>query len=246
MEGVFEKEYEIKYYDIDKYDKLTDLALVRYLQEISTLYSDTVDCGMDFANRTQIVWILIETYTKINRLPSKGDKVIYRTWSTGSKGLYAYRQYEVLDENNEVIAVSNSKWVLYSGERKRPIKVIDEVSNKYIHIDKNVVDSDFIHIPDSNKYDDIKNEVVKYMDVDTNWHMNNTNYLKYAIESMTDEFLDKYTIDEYSIKYIHQLKYNENMNICINKINDLEYMYYIKKDINEKSNCDIYIKWKQK
>lgn len=241
----YEDKYKIKYFDIDKDNYATPSSIIEYMQEASSSHGEVVGCTMKFMQEKSFAWILIEKCVNIYKLPKLGDDIIIKTWSCGSRSLYAYRKYQVFNKDNELIADSNSKWIMFSTERKRPIKLSEEIFSMYARLG-DVTEEGFVDIKDNKTYDKIIKQTVLYRDVDTNWHMNNTKYIKEAIESMDNIFLDSYVVEKYSVKYIKQLVYSDNYNICIKKISNTEYMYYINQDSQNKNNAEIYIKWKKK
>lgn len=248
MDGIFEIEYKIKHYDVDNTNKATILALAEYMQEAATISSEQCGLGRKYLQEKSEGWILLQSKVKIFSLPRLGDKIKVRTWPKKSKGIYIIRQYEILDEKDNQLCVSTSKWIIYSFINKLPVRLNDDILSKYTYSDRSVIEDTFNIIKDSGKYEKIVLQEVLYRDIDTNWHMNNIKYIRNIIESMDNEFLNKYTVDEYIIKYKHQLVYANKFDICINKVNEKEYMYYLKeKNVDLKdNNCEMYIKWKEK
>lgn len=248
MNEIFEIEYIIKYYDVDSSNKASVVSLIEYMQEAATISSEKRGLGREYLQARGEGWILLQFKARMISLPKLGDKIIVRTWPKKSKGLYLIRQYEVVDENNNVLCVATSKWIIYSFINKLPVRLNDEILSKYTYSDRSVIDDTFNTIKDNGEYEKIVLDEVLYRDIDTNWHMNNIKYVRDVIESMDNDFLNKYTVDEYIIKYKHQLVYSNEFDICISKINNQEYMYYLKeKDTDLKdNNCEMYIKWKEK
>ncbi len=249
MEGNFEKEYTVKYYDC-KDNYITFPTLIKYTQETSTLHASIAGCDMEYLNKNKIGWILLENHCRMHKYPKLGERIKIKTWVNDMQKLFAFRHYEIVDEHDNLILQSYTKWLLYSFEKMRPIKVPDEITNMYTYTDKTSIYIDNIDF-NMDTYDKIVQDVVLYKDVDTNWHMNNVSYINAVLESMNKEFLDNYEIAQCLIKYNHQLIYNTVFNICMKKINDLEYIYNIneeknEKEIKKKSNTDIYIKWRRK
>lgn len=252
MKGNFEKEYEIKYYDCKDKD-ITFSQLIKYTQETSTLHSALAGCNMEYLNKNKIGWILLENHCKMHKYPKMGEKITIKTWVNDIQKIYAFRNYEIVDEHNNLVLQSYTKWVLYSFEKKRPIKVTDEVKNMYTYVDEKSIYIDNINFDIDSTFDKIVQDVVLYKDVDTNWHMNNVSYIKAVSEAMGQDFLDNYEVQDCLLKYNHQLIYNTQFNICVNKINDLEYIYNVKENKIENetkrknsNNTDVYIKWRKK
>ena len=171
MSGEFNKEYIVKYHDCSNNEFIDFGQLIRYTQETSTLHAQDVGCGSE--------------YLKV------GDKFNIRTWVNSMDRLYAIRHYEIKDMNGNIILQSYTKWILYSFERVRPIKIPQEVNDMFIYSTEKTINIDNIEF-EKEQSDTCKteNSIVLYKDVDTNWHMNNVSYITTVMDIMEKNFLD--------------------------------------------------------
>lgn len=167
--------------------------------------------------------------------------------------IYAIRHYQIEDESGNVILQSYTKWILYSFEKLRPIKIPQDVDAMFEYTDKTTVKIDNIDFDNIDTEESkTQNSIVLYKDVDTNWHMNNVSYINEALEIMGKEFLDNNEIAECLVEYRHQLLYNMPFSIEKNKVNDSEYIYCIKKiqkedeKLQKGNNANIYLKWRKR
>ena len=195
----------------------------------------------------------MENHCKVEKYPKVNEKFKVKTWVNKMEKIYAIRHYQIEDEKGNVILQSYTKWIMYSFERLRPIKILQEVDDMFEYTDKTTVKIDNINFDNVQvKESETKNSIVRYKDIDTNWHMNNVSYINAALETMGKEFLDSNEVVECKVEYRHQLLYNTAFSIEKNKINDLEYIYYIKKvqkedeKLQKGNNANIYIKWRRK
>lgn len=253
MSGEFNKEYIVKYHDCSNNDFIDFGQLIRYTQETSTLHAQDVGCGSEYLNENKCGWVLLENHCKVNEYLKVGDKFNIRTWVNSMDRLYAIRHYEIKDMNGNIILQSYTKWILYSFERVRPIKIPQEVNDMFIYSTEKTINIDNIEF-EKEQSDTCKteNSIVLYKDVDTNWHMNNVSYITTVMDIMEKKFLDLYEVSECKVEYRHQLLHNDKFEVNINKLNEFEYIYGIKKIYtdNEKTakgnNANIYIKWRRR
>lgn len=253
MNGEFNKQYIVKYHDCSNNDLIDFGQLIRYAQETSTLHAEDLGCGIEYLNENKCGWILLENHCKVNRYPKVGEKFNVRTWVNSMDRIYAIRHYEIKDMQDNVILQSYTKWIIYSFERKRPIKIPSEVNDMFIFSTEKTINIDNIEFK-KEEIDNIKtvNGIVRYKDIDTNWHMNNVSYINTVMETMGKDFLDLHEVCECKVEYRHQLLYNVEFEVNINKLNEFEYIYGIKQvyDENEKclkgNNANVYLKWRRK
>lgn len=250
MSEVFEKEYIVKYYDCTQNDQIDLGELIRYMQETSTQHTSKLGCGVEYLNKNRYGWVLLQNHIKTYRYPKLNEKIIVRTWVNNMEKLYALRHYEIVDEQGNIVLQSYTRWILYSFERLRPIKIPQEVTDMFIYSDKKTVQIDDVDFKNEYVVTDKKESVVLYKDIDTNWHMNNVAYIKEALQTMGKDFLDCNEVCECLVEYRHQLLYNEKFEIDVKKVKDNEYIYGIKVNesgkMQKNNNADIYIKWRKK
>ena len=181
-------------------------------------------------------------------MPEYGEKIIVKTWPHSIESLCTYRQFEVLDEKGNQIAKATSRWIIYSFEKMRPIRLSDELKEMYALVDDVVLPNEFEKMDNvSSNADFTYDGIIEFRDVDVNWHMNNVRYIRKFMEAMSPEFLDKYEVDFYDIQYIHQMKADDNYTIYVKKVNEDEYIYNMIKQGNEegKVNSSAHIKWRR-
>lgn len=243
MDKKFCSEYPIGYYDIDINGKINVINLLENMQEVSSLQSETLGVGLEYMSKLGMGWILMAAKAKFITIPKYGEQLKYYTWSNGKDGLYTHRQFEIRNSNNETIIACTTKWIQYSLERKRPVRISDELIEKYNCIPDTVISNEILKIEDVGEKVLSYTKSVKYIDVDTNNHMNNTKYLKYAIEAMGFDFLNTHQIQEYRVEYIHEAKYNDEIEINVYKVNEKEYKYDVKNLTTDKMSCKFYITW---
>lgn len=184
----YQFESRVRYSEIDWHNRLTWLSLINYFQDCSTFHSEACGKGMGYLVDQRRVWMVLSWQIEIVRRPVLGEKIISRTWPTGFKAFYGYRNFVLLDEQEQVLARANSVWVYIDLETGKPSKVLPENISGYEcepPIEMKEV-SRKIQIPEGcEKKEPI---LVQRHHIDTNYHVNNGQYIYMAEEFLPADF----------------------------------------------------------
>ena len=149
-----------------------------------------------------------------------GHTVKVKTWSRKIEKCCAYRDFEIYDENEKILAIATTKWVLLDAETRKIQKVTEEIGGKYeSETEKHVFEEELekIHEPQSEESSlELK---VRKTDIDINNHVNNLNYLDLAYEILPLKVYEQ-NLKNIRITYKNQTKPEEIVKISYTKQND--------------------------
>ena len=109
---IFEKEYTVGNRDIENSKKATNKAIMKYLENIACSHSDMVGYGINTIEQTGVAWVLFDWKYKIIERPKYGQNIKIKTWSRKMEKCSAYRDFQIFDENENILAIATTKWVL--------------------------------------------------------------------------------------------------------------------------------------
>lgn len=203
------KDYEIHYYEVDFRKRMHMTRLVDFLGDIATCQSENLGVGMDYLSSKGLGWVIYKWDIKIHKYPVYGETITVKTTPYGLRSFYAYRKFEVLDKNGELIAEAGSVWLLVNAEKKRPVRIDKEMFFAY-GIDEGCKDTiEIDNISKSERTDGEKIFNVRYSDIDTNKHVNNSKYASWAIEVVPMDIVLDYSMKRMKIIYQKETKYGE-------------------------------------
>ena len=128
---ILENEYTIKLSEIGKGNKVTNKAILSYLEDIGGIHSNKAGYGVREIEDTHLSWILLGWRLQVIRRPKYTEKIKIKTWSKGVVKFYTYRDFEVYDEQGNLIIKASSKWVLLDIEKGKIVRIESELMNKY-------------------------------------------------------------------------------------------------------------------
>lgn len=211
--GIYSEKYIVKYSDIGKSNKLNLKSLTNYLQEVACAHSDLVGYGLNDEPKTHLAWLLLDWKIKMFSHSKHREEISINTWPKSFQKVYSYRDFEIVDSNNNVIGLASSKWLLINTETKKFEKVSTTMVNDFGVVDKNV----FKDSLDERPKEPIKQKLnfvyeIQRRDIDTNGHVNNLHYIDYALETLPDKVYNSTEFDNIEIHYKKEIKYGEIIN----------------------------------
>ena len=208
---IIENEYTVKLSEIGKDNKVTNKAILSYLEDIGGIHSNKAGYGVREISQTHLSWVLLEWKLKIIRRPNYNEKIKIITWSRDVIKYYTFRDFEIYDEQKNLIAIASSKWVLLDIRKGKIIKIPLEVIGKYEpEVNKAVFENkDFEKIQEPEEYLHETEYTVRRSDIDVNKHMHNLNYIELANEALPEDVYRGALFKDVRITYKKEIKLGE-------------------------------------
>ncbi|BCN29648.1 acyl-[acyl-carrier-protein] thioesterase [Anaeromicropila herbilytica] len=199
----------VRYSEVNRKKQLEFSSIINYFQDCSTFHSEDNGQGIDLLESKKHAWILNSWQIVVNRYPDLGETIKVGTLAYDFKSMYGFRNFILQDTNDTTLAVANSIWVLMDTTTMRPIKITEEDISGFQIEDK--LDMDYaprkITLPEDFKDNKTTNSTGIYNEyqpfpviksnIDTNNHVNNSQYIKMAEEFLPAKFIIKQMRAEY-------------------------------------------------
>lgn len=201
----YEFESRVRYSELDADKVLSLSALVNYFQDCSTFQSESLARGFDYLESHHRVWMVLSWQIEILRKPKLGEKVTAATWPHGFKAFFGYRNFVLKDAQGEVLAKADSLWAYIDTETGKPTKILPEDIAGYgneMPLDMEAAPRK-IQIPEGG----VKMEPVQVVrsQLDSNYHVNNGQYIRMAQEYLPEGF----EVGKLQVEYRSQAKLHD-------------------------------------
>lgn len=213
MGNYFEKNYRLRYFEMNKNGLAKPTALLTLMEETAAEHSYEIAHSLYTLERQNIGWVLISGTIDMLRYPSYRENIIIRTWISKFTLVKGYRENIILDESGTVIGKARGIWVFYDIEKMKPAPIFDEIKQKW-GVNPEIVqeiETDAIKIIDDGEHQ-LEYDVYK-SDVDNYKHVNNIRYFHWLIDSLPDEITDNYFLKKISAKFYSDAKFGEKIRI---------------------------------
>lgn len=209
---IYSANYKIGVSQINKNTEAKDKGILALFEETSAAHVASIGLGLDTEEGRRFAWMILDWKLEIIKRPKYRDTVTVRTWSRKIQRIYAYRDYEMLSENGELLARATSKWVLFDLSEGKLIPPADMYESRLeSEPEHSVFDSDIERIKLPSELLGEKVFAVRRADIDTGEHMHNTAYLSAALEILPDELYKEGTFSKIRINYQKQYKSGEDI-----------------------------------
>lgn len=209
----FEFESRVRYSETDPEEKLTLMSLVDYFQDASTFQSEDCGVGMLYLRDRGQAWMILSWQIEILRRPKLGERIFAQTWPYGFKAFFGYRNYALLDGERRYLAKANSVWALIDMESGKPVKVLPEHVACYPMEEKLEMEygSRKLKVPEER----VKCEpfTVCRHHLDTNYHVNNGQYIRMAEEYLPGGF----ETERLQVEYRQQARLHDVIVPCVHR-----------------------------
>lgn len=214
---IFERSYTVGNRDVGNNNKATNKAMLKYLENIACKHSDEVGYGINTIEQTGVVWILLDWKFNVIERPIYGQTIKVKTWSRKMEKCYAYRDFEVYDENENIIAKATTKWVLLDANTRKILRIPENFAVEYKQeTERHVFEEEIDKVRDPENEETSIKLKTRRTDIDINNHVNNLNYLDFAYEILPEEVYNQ-DLKNVRITYKHQTEPGETVNISYTK-----------------------------
>jgi len=181
----------VRYMDVGSDGNLRINSLLAYLQEAAIWHASKCGDGPDEIKKRGAGWALIKIGVDIGGIATYGDILTIETWSRGSSGLKAYREF-IVRKGDSIIARGTSVWVYMNIAAGRMMRIEDSHMDRYTREPDLATELEIdrwkpARIDDAAFIAPIR---IRAQDIDTNQHVNNTQYAAF-VDSALREHLEK-------------------------------------------------------
>lgn len=210
MKNYFDKEFELRYFEIDKSGKASPITMLTLLQETAADHCYSAGESLLSLMSQNLGWVLLSGIMEMDRYPDYKEKIIIRTWLSKYHYIRGIRENIIYDENYNIIGKARGLWLFFDIEKRRPTKILNNYKEKWSFCEETCIEHNIsvkIDTIDSSLY--VKKFKVNAYDTDTNKHVNNIRYLQWLIESIPEEFTDNYYLHSIDGRFIAEAQYGD-------------------------------------
>ncbi|MCL1794613.1 MAG: thioesterase [Oscillospiraceae bacterium] len=198
------QEYKVHYYYTDYANVLKPAYIARYMQETAWNALKAWGPSPKYLNERNLAFILTKMSFVYHEEIFEDDIIQVETWANPPRTIIFPRNYRIFKgENLAVEAVS--EWVLLGVKEKIIVRPADykDILNAYDDEKPTFSVQKRFNMPE--EMDGPAEYAVKYSDIDTNFHMNNTRYIDLICDNL---YSDDETVSPESKKRLLSLDVN--------------------------------------
>lgn len=210
MDKTLKQKYQVRLYEMDHRGKAKLIPLLDYLQDAAGLHAEQLGVAVTDLKARNLTWILSRYHVKIARYPAAGETVEVETWPSASRSRFALREFEMKAKDGAVLLQATTSWLVMDLARRRPVP-LEGVLPDFPLLEKRALEDDFKPLPVFDGSDRELSVRVFNQDLDWNRHVNNTVYIRWAVETVPPEVLLEKRLVEVEISYRGEAFYGETV-----------------------------------
>lgn len=220
------KEFLIKYCDVDFKDELKVSSALAYMEEVACSSADELGFGYDFVKPRGYAFMVSNIYCEFVKPIPLGAIIRLKTWPSVPSHYVFGREYQMLIED-EVFMNATSRWCL-----------IDMKTGKLLR-SETVDNQDYSTYNKTKLFDGLRWKIPAFApeegelkftltiansEYDHNMHVNNTRYADYCFNCFSVAELASKKLKRFMISYVKQCKEGETLKFYLKKQEDGSYL----------------------
>ena len=187
----FKEMYTVKTRELGMTNKITNYGILALLEDIAGMHSDSIGYGVKDIERNTKSWNIMNWKLKVFKRPGYGERLLIKTWTRTMEkwknGYFSYRDFEIIDNEGNQVAIATSKWILYDIEKQKISRISSEIVELYKTEQNHIFESEeFDKLKEPKEYEMVTDYIVRRSDIDVNKHVHNLNYLNIAYEALPE------------------------------------------------------------
>ena len=212
IKNVWKAEYKIRNNEIDMLGKLAVPSLCDLMQEAAIEHSESFGLSMyDLLTERNLTWVLSRLILKIDSYPRRKDLLKIQTWPSAIKKHFVYRDFHLMNSNNQTIGYAVTVWPIIDVKTRRPVSAGPFAHKLNVNNTEDPPVLDFTKLPKLEKYDYKQQIRIRYRDLDMNRHVNYVSYIEWIINSVPPALPVSHQINELEINYLAEINFGDTI-----------------------------------
>lgn len=210
VNSVFSKEYTLRGSDFDCFKQIKPSAVMDLFQEVAGQHAQLLGVGFSDMEAKGLLWVVLKVKYSVVKAPKLYEKVSVLTWPLEQRRLDFQREYQIQDDNGEVLIKGTSQWAVIDKNTRK----LTKAENVYKNINGYCNDVNFaeklLRIGDfeGEKVSTVKSE---FSHTDPNLHVNNAKYGDYVLDAIYNG--SPLNIKEFQIDFHKEILVNTKTDI---------------------------------
>ncbi|MCL2840747.1 MAG: thioesterase [Defluviitaleaceae bacterium] len=210
--SIYSGKTRITYYDLDQNGQIKFSALLRMVHIAADVNANDLGVGFKVLSGLNMSFVIQRFGARVLRMPKYNEMVTVRTWPYSlARGTFL-RQGDMYDEKGNKIMEWSSLWILFDIAERKILKpsalpiTLDAAADQGVMIQPQKISLDTSEMEDDFTF---HTHTVRYAEVDTNMHMNNSIYG----DLITNALGEIPPWKELQINYLGEAKLSEDVEV---------------------------------
>jgi acyl-ACP thioesterase len=209
--NIWKETYQIRSYEVDCHHRLSVLSIFNFMQEAASRHAEALGVSIQQLLSENYTWLLSRLKIKIESFPNWKDQVRVITWPSGTQRLFALRDFELQDKDDQAVAAAVSAWLVLDVQKRRPVRIKPFVERLRPLEGEHILPDTLDKLPGLEFRTYEKRFVVRFRDLDINQHVNNVSFVEWLVESIPAGTLNASVLTELEINFLAEAFYEDHI-----------------------------------
>ncbi len=233
-----------KSYHINRFGDVSTSFLFWYMQEIAWEHAKVMGFGFDDLREDELFWVLSRFYVRIDRRPRWTEEFTLETWSRGTDGFFAYRDFRFLGSGGEEIIRATSSWLVLNLHSRRIVRLsqmksFPGYSESLLGFNPGKVEAPLT-------VDEPEFFPVLFNEIDINQHFNTGRYLERINNSYSFDFLRTHMLREMEVNFLKEGLPDDRLTVRQQRVTPLEHLCSIQREKDLAELISARLVWEQR
>ncbi len=127
MSPVYRETFRVRASEIGPGGAMRLPALLDLFQEVAGTSATQLGWSSDRLLAEGKTWVLVRHHLRLHALPSWREEIAVETWPSGTRRVFALREFRALGADGRLLAEATSGWLLVGVPSKRPLRLPPEI-----------------------------------------------------------------------------------------------------------------------
>ncbi|WP_456427504.1 acyl-[acyl-carrier-protein] thioesterase [Rhodocaloribacter sp.] len=203
--------FRVRSYEVEPSGRASVETLCHYLETAASAHAQVLGFSIEHLVAHNLTWVLTRLHLRVEAFPHWRDEVRLTTWPSGQNGLFATREFLLHDAAGNLLARATSGWVTIDLARRRPVRLPAFFRDLTFPDRPRALDDAFPRLrpPAVDAFE--RRFRVRYGDLDLNGHVNNVQYVAWAVETMPPAFIEAHRLADLQIHLRAETHYDDRV-----------------------------------
>ncbi|MGQ7869390.1 acyl-[acyl-carrier-protein] thioesterase [Sunxiuqinia sp. sy24] len=241
----YSQEISIGAYHTNRYARASVTSLFNVMLEAAWAHAQVMDWGYEHLKTNNMFWVLSRVYFELEKYPEWQHQISLNTWSAGTDGIYAYREFILENEEHEVLLRGSTAWLILDLETRRIFRLRD-FRDTFPRLDAPNVCRSPRRIKPHDRSEELSFQPVLFSDLDVNQHFNSVKYLERVLDAFGVDFMDVFELADLEINYLKEGLTGDKLAVDTIRLDDFSYSSTVVREADGADLCCMITHWRNR
>jgi len=209
--NIYSESYKIRSDEIHPNGKASLQTVCNLFQEAAGNHALQLNFDITQLKDRNLTWVLYRLNAQMQRYPEWRETVTVQTWPSRGDRLRAYRDYRLLDADDNELGHGLSYWLMIDLDSRRPVRMPQEVIDMGVKGVEHVIPVRTDRLKAPKEVERKRPFSVRRSDLDVNRHVNNVKYIEWALEAVPEAVYQNREVQEIDIQFEAESHYGDEI-----------------------------------